>query len=71
MQPFLYFLLVLICPLGMGLMMWLMMHGRGHRKNDEGAAEVELARLRAEIAARITNHIIRPMPRGQISTRRK
>jgi len=54
LQPFLYFLLVLICPLGMGLMMWLMMHGRGHRKNDEGAAEVELARLRAEIAARIT-----------------
>lgn len=50
MQPFLYFLLVLICPLGMGLMMWLMMRGGGHRKNDDGAAERELARLRTEIA---------------------
>ena len=56
MQPvlYLYLFLVLICPLGRGLMMWLMMRGRGHQEDNEGSAERDLARLRAEVAAPIT-----------------
>ncbi|MEB0286286.1 hypothetical protein QN345_06925 [Cryobacterium sp. 10I1] len=51
MQQFLYILPALICPVGMGLMMWLMMRGRGHGKIADGPEEQELARLRAEVAA--------------------
>ncbi|MEC5148987.1 hypothetical protein [Cryobacterium sp. GrIS_2_6] len=55
MQQFLYILPALICPVGMGLMMWFMMrgrgHGHGHGKTVDGPAEQELARLRAEVAA--------------------
>ncbi|TFC10439.1 hypothetical protein E3O19_15695 [Cryobacterium algoritolerans] len=51
MQQFLYLIPALICPLGMGLMMWFMMRGRGHNTADDGSAELELARLRAEVAA--------------------
>ncbi|MDY7528253.1 MULTISPECIES: hypothetical protein [unclassified Cryobacterium] len=55
MQQFLYILPALICPVGMGLMMWLMMrgrgHGHGHGKTVDGPEEQELARLRAEVAA--------------------
>jgi hypothetical protein len=51
MQQFLYILPALICPLGMGLMMWFMMRGRGHGTTADGPAEQELARLRAEVAA--------------------
>ncbi len=49
---YLVLILVLACPLGMGLVMWLMMRGRGHQENNEGSTECELARLRAEVAAR-------------------
>ena len=52
MEQFLLFLPALACPVGMGLMMWLMMGGRG---TSEKAAtpdqEQELARLRAQIEA--------------------
>ncbi|MCI4658451.1 hypothetical protein [Cryobacterium zhongshanensis] len=51
MQQFLYILPALICPVGMGLMMWFMMRGRGHGKTVDGPEEQELARLRAEVAA--------------------
>ncbi|TFB96376.1 MULTISPECIES: hypothetical protein [unclassified Cryobacterium] len=51
MQQFLYILPALICPVGMGLMMWFMMRGRGHGKTADGPEEQELARLRAEVAA--------------------
>jgi hypothetical protein len=43
-------LAVLACPVGMGLMMWVMM--RGHGKNDHQshpASDVEVARLRSEV----------------------
>ncbi|MCI4660018.1 hypothetical protein [Cryobacterium zhongshanensis] len=51
MQQFLYILPALICPVGMGLMMWFMMRARGHGKTVDGPEEQELARLRAEVAA--------------------
>ena len=52
MPESLYALAVLACPLGMGLMMWMMMRaGRAQPANDEPspAKEAELARLKAEI----------------------
>jgi hypothetical protein len=48
-------LLLLACPLGMGLMMWMMMrgmpsHGSGDVPEATPAQKQELARLRAEVA---------------------
>lgn len=52
MSQVLFGLAVLACPLGMGLMMWLMMRG-GHGPTAAAASltdnRAELARLRAEI----------------------
>jgi len=43
-------LAVLACPVGMGLMMWLMMRGSGKQQNDgPSAQDVEIAGLRAEL----------------------
>ena len=52
MPESLYALAFLACPLGMGLMMWMMMRGgRSQPAEDESPAaqQTELARLRAEI----------------------
>jgi transposase len=46
----LYLVPVLVCPVGMGLMMWFMMHGQNHSQ-DSTEQELELARLRAEVGA--------------------
>ncbi|MBO1269673.1 hypothetical protein [Arthrobacter cavernae] len=57
MEQLLLFLPALACPVGMGLMMWLMMRGRG--RSEQPATpdqEQELARLRAQIEA------LRPVP---------
>jgi hypothetical protein len=52
MEQFLLFLPALACPVGMGLMMWLMMRGRaGSEKPATPDQEQELARLRSEIEA--------------------
>jgi hypothetical protein len=51
MPQSLYFLLVLVCPIGMGLMMWFMMRGQNHSKKAAPGQEQELARLRAEVGA--------------------
>ena len=58
MQAFFYGLAALVCPLGMGLMMWMMMRGQrgGATSTGDGADSVgagdragEVAALRAEI----------------------
>lgn len=52
----LYLLALLACPVGMGAMMWFMMRGKGHTHTDESAKteqhpeDVEIAKLRAEVA---------------------
>jgi cytochrome c-type biogenesis protein CcmH/NrfF len=53
MDKILYFLPALACPIGMGVMMWLMMRSRGQQPDQAppSAQEQELARLRSEIAA--------------------
>jgi hypothetical protein len=48
LQYLLYSLAALACPLGMTGMMWVMMRGRPHRRDDP-SAEQQLAALRAEI----------------------
>lgn len=57
MEQFLIFLPAIVCPVGMGLLMWLMMRGG---KNDRGGTpaekEAELADLRAQLEA------LRPAP---------
>jgi cytochrome c-type biogenesis protein CcmH/NrfF len=53
MDKLLYFLPALACPLGMGVMMWLMMRPKRQQPDQPrpSAQEQELARLRSEIAA--------------------
>ncbi|MGH3868441.1 MAG: hypothetical protein ACRDQ4_20440 [Pseudonocardiaceae bacterium] len=48
MQSLLYGLAVLACPVGMGVMMWMMMRGRRQGVGDAGGQD-QVARLRAEI----------------------
>lgn len=56
MEQFLYILPALACPVGMGLMMWLMMRGRSKPQTGTPAQEQELAALRAQVDA------LRPEP---------
>lgn len=50
MLELLYPLALLACPVGMGLMMWMMMRGKGHGSASSPAANAdELTRLRAEV----------------------
>jgi hypothetical protein len=51
MDKLLYLLPVLACPVGMGLMMWLMMRPKRGGQPDPGADRQELVRLRKEIDA--------------------
>lgn len=52
MEALLLGLLVLACPVGMGVMMWMMMRGsraQGTGSQGEQSAAQEVARLRAEV----------------------
>ena len=50
MPESLYALAFLACPLGMGLMMWMMMRGNKQQPTDDAAArQGELARMQREI----------------------
>lgn len=54
MPEALYAVALLACPVGMGLMMWMMMRGGNHHQGSDGdraAADkqAELARLQAEV----------------------
>jgi hypothetical protein len=51
MDKLLYLLPVLACPVGMGLMMWLMMRPKHEAQPTPGADQQELLRLRKEIDA--------------------
>ena len=52
MPQSLYPLLLLACPVGMGLMMWFMVRGGSHtsRRGDAPSSHAELTELRKEIA---------------------
>ncbi|WP_328478444.1 hypothetical protein OHS71_08515 [Streptomyces sp. NBC_00377] len=51
MENLLYILPALACPIGMGLMMWLMMRPKHGAQTDSTADRQELVRLRKEIDA--------------------
>jgi len=48
MSQVLYSLAILACPVGMGLMMWMMMRG-GQAKDSSPTPDTDIARLRAEV----------------------
>lgn len=48
MPEVLYGAALLACPVGMGIMMWLMMRG-GNHASDRGTSRQELEDLRAEV----------------------
>jgi hypothetical protein len=51
MQPLLLWVAVLACPVGMGLMMWMMMRGQGKdtAASEHYGSQQEVQALRAEI----------------------
>lgn len=51
MEQILYPLVILLCPLGMGAMMWIMMRAdkTKHRDPSPEDSTAEVARLRAEV----------------------
>lgn len=52
MSELFYSLALLACPVGMGVMMWLMMRGKGHdasHTSDGAPSGDEITRLRAEV----------------------
>lgn len=62
-----YWLLALACPVGMGVMMWMMM--RGNAGGGSSAQDDEVARLRAEVEqlreSQHTGSSVDPVQRGQ------
>lgn len=50
MPQSLYPLLLLACPIGMGLMMWVMLRGGSHSSQPGDPTQNELAELRQELA---------------------
>ena len=63
MQSLFLGLAVLACPVGMGLIMWIMM--RSQRKSDGDASGQQVAQLRAEIDRLKAERATRPVKDGQ------
>lgn len=69
MESLLYGIAVLACPVGMGVMMWMMM--RGHRNTDTAAGQggdanaEQVAQLRAEIDQLKSDRAVQRAPGGQ------
>ncbi|MDX5961892.1 hypothetical protein SIM91_00760 [Rhodococcus opacus] len=51
MQQLLLGVAVLACPIGMGLMMWMMMRGGQNKEADDASEQQQLRQLREEINA--------------------
>jgi hypothetical protein len=49
MQALFYGVAALACPVGMGVMMWLMMRGGQNKNGADGDGQQQVAELRAEI----------------------
>lgn len=49
MQALFYGIAALACPVGMGVMMWLMMRGGQNKSAADGGGQQQVAQLRAEI----------------------
>ncbi|MGH3775972.1 MAG: hypothetical protein ACRDRR_09615 [Pseudonocardiaceae bacterium] len=49
MESYLYGVALLACPIGMGLMMWMMMRGKHTSGGDRSGGQEQAAALRAEI----------------------
>jgi hypothetical protein len=49
MQALFYGIAALACPVGMGVMMWVMMRGGRNKSDTDTAGQVQVAQLRAEI----------------------
>ena len=65
MESAFYTLAVLACPVGMGLMMWMMMRGQNNRPSDEAQGREdrsEVDALRAEIDALKADRAARTRP---------
>jgi hypothetical protein len=60
-ESLLYSLAILACPVGMGVMMWMM--ARGNRSGSGGRAQ-EVAQLRAEIEQLKADRAARRTPEG-------
>ncbi len=71
MQALLYGVAVLACPVGMGLMMWMMMRGRSTGGADTAEAKAgdpssqQVAELRAEIDQLKSDRAAQRAPGGQ------
>jgi hypothetical protein len=59
METLLYGLAVLACPVGMGVMMWMMARG-----NHSGSESQEVAQLRAEVEQLKADRAARRTPEG-------
>ncbi len=69
MQSLLLGLAVLVCPVGMGLMMWMMMRGSRSTSGTTGANDAsngqQLGQLRAEIEQLKADRAEQRIPGGQ------